>query len=66
MRRAGAGIRNRPAAQALNYPINPVRVITLWPAGGLTDVAGPHAYNALLSLACAKLPLITATQGIHA
>jgi tripartite-type tricarboxylate transporter receptor subunit TctC len=27
-------------AQAQNYPVKPVRVITPWPAGGLTDVAG--------------------------
>jgi tripartite-type tricarboxylate transporter receptor subunit TctC len=27
-------------ADAQNYPIKPVRVITPWPAGGLTDVAG--------------------------
>jgi tripartite-type tricarboxylate transporter receptor subunit TctC len=29
-----------PLAQAQNYPVKPVRVITPWPAGGLTDVAG--------------------------
>ena len=29
-----------PAALAQNYPVKPVRVITRWPAGGLTDVAG--------------------------
>ena len=29
-----------PAALAQSYPIKPVRVITPWPAGGLTDVAG--------------------------
>jgi tripartite-type tricarboxylate transporter receptor subunit TctC len=29
-----------PLAHAQNYPVKPVRVITPWPAGGLTDVAG--------------------------
>ena len=28
------------SAAAQNYPVKPVRVITPWPAGGLTDVAG--------------------------
>jgi tripartite-type tricarboxylate transporter receptor subunit TctC len=28
------------AADAQNYPVKPVRVITPWPSGGLTDVAG--------------------------
>ncbi|MGZ5139647.1 MAG: Bug family tripartite tricarboxylate transporter substrate binding protein [Burkholderiales bacterium] len=28
------------AAEAQNYPVKPVRVITPWPSGGLTDVAG--------------------------
>src|SRR5687767_3363057 len=28
------------AAHAQSYPVKPVRVITPWPAGGLTDVAG--------------------------
>src|SRR5688572_17622834 len=28
------------SAHAQNYPVKPVRVITPWPAGGLTDVAG--------------------------
>ena len=35
-----AAVAAASAVQAQNYPVKPVRVITPWPAGGLTDVAG--------------------------
>jgi tripartite-type tricarboxylate transporter receptor subunit TctC len=35
-----AAIFMTSAAEAQNYPVKPVRVITPWPSGGLTDVAG--------------------------
>jgi tripartite-type tricarboxylate transporter receptor subunit TctC len=35
-----AGLFMSNAAEAQNYPVKPVRVITPWPSGGLTDVAG--------------------------
>jgi tripartite-type tricarboxylate transporter receptor subunit TctC len=35
-----AAIFMSSAADAQNYPVKPVRVITPWPSGGLTDVAG--------------------------
>ena len=37
---AVAALAAASLAQAQNYPVKPVRVITPWPAGGLTDVAG--------------------------
>jgi tripartite-type tricarboxylate transporter receptor subunit TctC len=35
-----AAIFMSSTAEAQNYPVKPVRVITPWPSGGLTDVAG--------------------------